>query len=48
MSTFTEFFNWREHLGIESGKPIVITVFTGKHDHIVTKLIFNKTFLHLI
>jgi len=37
-------FKWRERLGIEPGNPITITAFTGQRDHIVTKLIFNKTF----
>ena len=37
-------FKWRERLGIEPGIPITITAFTGQRDHIVTKLIFNKTF----
>ena len=31
-------------MGIEPWNPITITAFTGQRDHIVTKLIFNKTF----
>ena len=39
-------FKWRERLGIEPGKPITITGFTGQRDHIVTNLTSRNKFLH--
>jgi hypothetical protein len=42
----TNFFKWRERLGIEPGKPITITAFTGQRDHIVTNLTSRNKFLH--